>query len=295
MSTPSPAPRRLECDLLVIGSGAGGLSAAVTAAWHGLKVIVAEKEAVLGGTTAWSGGWMWAPLNPLAQRAGIVEDPEAPRTYLRHVLGNNFDEAKVDAFLEAAPRMVAFFEQHTALQFEGGYKIPDTYGNVPGAGTGGRSVIAAPYDARGLGELVTRLRRPMRETTFMGMTIQAGPDLAAFMNVTRSPRAFAPCCPALRPASGRSRPAPARACSCATASLWWGGSCAPPPISGSICGPPRRRCGCCGKAARSAGRCWARPRARWRSAHGGASCSRPAASRTIPSAAAPCSQPTRSI
>ena len=87
---------QVECDLLVIGSGAGGLSAAVTAAWHGLKVIVAEKEPVLGGTTAWSGGWMWAPLNPLAQRAGIVEDPEAPRTYLRHVLGNNFDAARVE-------------------------------------------------------------------------------------------------------------------------------------------------------------------------------------------------------
>lgn len=180
----------IECDLLVIGSGAGGLSAAVTAAWHGLKVIVAEKEPVLGGTTVWSGGWMWVPLNPVAQRAGIAEDPEAPRTYLRHVLGNNFDAARVDAFLAAAPRMVAFFEENTALQFEGGNKIADTYGNAPGAGTGGRSVIAAPYDARGLGTLVRRLRRPMRETTFMGMTIQAGPDLAAFMNVTRSPRAF---------------------------------------------------------------------------------------------------------
>ncbi|MDQ5852576.1 MAG: FAD-dependent oxidoreductase, partial [Chloroflexota bacterium] len=181
---------QLDCDLLVIGSGAGGLAAAVTAAWHDLNVIVAEKEPVLGGTTAWSGGWMWTPLNPLAQRAGIMEDPEAPRTYLRHVLGNTFNEARVNAFLEAAPHMVAFFETHTALQFEGGLKIPDTYGQVPGAGTGGRSVIAAPYDGRGLGDLIHRLRRPMRETTFMGMTIQAGPDLSAFMNVTRSPRAF---------------------------------------------------------------------------------------------------------
>src|SRR4051794_36233698 len=181
---------QVDCDLLVIGSGAGGLSTAVTAAWHGLDVLVAEKEPVLGGTTAWSGGWMWAPLNPLAQRAGIIEDAEAPRAYLRHVLGNNFNEARVDAFLDAAPRMVAFFETHTALQFEGGTRIPDTYGKIPGAGTGGRSVIAAPYDARGLGNLVDRLRRPMRETTFMGMTIQAGTDLAAFMNVTRSPRAF---------------------------------------------------------------------------------------------------------
>jgi choline dehydrogenase-like flavoprotein len=92
-----------ECDVLVVGSGAGGLSAAVTAAFHGLKVIVAEKEPVFGGTTAWSGGWMWAPRNEFARRAGIVEDAELPRTYLRDVLGNNFNEAKVDAFLEAAP------------------------------------------------------------------------------------------------------------------------------------------------------------------------------------------------
>ncbi len=190
MSAEPEMTRQIVCDLLVIGSGAGGLSAAVTAAWHGLKVIVAEKEPVFGGTTAWSGGWMWAPLNPLARRAGITEDPEAPRNYLRHVLGNNFDEAKVTAFLDAAPRMVTFFEKNTALQFEGGTKIPDTYSSAPGAGTGGRSVIAAPYDARGLGDLVHRLRQPMRETTFMGMTIQAGPDLSAFMNVTRSPQAF---------------------------------------------------------------------------------------------------------
>lgn len=181
----------VACDLLVVGSGAGGLSAAVTAAFHGLTVVVAEKEPVFGGTTAWSGGWMWAPRNPLARRAGIAEDVEAPRTYLRHVLGNSFDAARIDAFLEAAPSMVAFFEEHTALRFEDGNRICDTYGAVPGAGTGGRSVIAAPYDARDLGDLVKSLRLPLRETTFMGMTIQAGPDLSAFMTVTRSPKSFA--------------------------------------------------------------------------------------------------------
>ncbi len=181
----------LDCDLLVVGSGAGGLAAAVTAAHHGLRVIVAEKEPVFGGTTAWSGGWIFAPGNPLARRAGIVEDPALARTYLRHVLGPHFDAARVEAFVEAAPRMVAFFEEHTALRFEGGNAIPDTYGNVEGAGTGGRSVIAAPFDARELGPLVERLRPPLRETTFLGLTIQAGPDLRAFMNVTRSPRAFA--------------------------------------------------------------------------------------------------------
>lgn len=68
----------LDCDLLVVGGGAAGLSCAVTAAYHGLQVVVAEKASVLGGATAWSGGWMWAPLNPLSQADGIVEDIDAP-------------------------------------------------------------------------------------------------------------------------------------------------------------------------------------------------------------------------
>ena len=176
----------IDCDVLVVGSGAAGLSAAVTAAWHGLKVIVVEKDPVFGGATAWSGGWAWVPCNPLARRAGIVEDVELPRTYLKHELGERYEPAMIDAFLEAGPRMVAFFEQHTSLQFADGNAIADIHGDTPGAGTGGRSVIAAPYDGRKVGKLLRRLRKTMRETSFMGMPIMAGADLAAFLNLTRS-------------------------------------------------------------------------------------------------------------
>ncbi|MDD0999868.1 FAD-dependent oxidoreductase [Pseudomonas sp. TNT2022 ID1044] len=176
----------VDCDVLIVGSGAAGLSAAVTAAWHGLKVIVVEKDPVFGGATAWSGGWAWVPCNPLARRAGIVEDIEQPRTYLKHELGEQYDPAMIDAFLHAAPHMVAFFEQHTSLQFADGNAIADIHGDTPGAGTGGRSVIAAPYDARKVGKLLKRLRKTMRETSFMGMPIMAGADLTAFLNLTRS-------------------------------------------------------------------------------------------------------------
>lgn len=179
----------MRCDLLVIGSGAAGLCAAVTAAHQGLRVVLAEKDAVFGGTTAWAGGWAWVPGNPPARRAGIEEPPGAARAYLAAVLGNRFDAPRVDAFLTHGPRMVTFLEG-IGLRFEGGTHIPDTYGDMPGAGTGGRSVIAAPYDGRRLGALIHRLRRPLPETAFLGMTIQAGADLRAFLTMTRSPRAF---------------------------------------------------------------------------------------------------------
>ncbi|UVJ43415.1 FAD-dependent oxidoreductase [Pseudomonas sp. LS1212] len=190
MTAPTPRSTTVDCDVLVIGSGAAGLSAAVTAAWHGQKVIVVEKDNVFGGATAWSGGWMWVPCNPLARRAGILEDRSLPRTYLEHELGEQFNPAMIDAFLEAAPNMVAFFEKHTALQFADGNGIADIHGQTPGAGTGGRSVIAAPYNARKLGKLLGRLRKTMRETSFLGMPIMAGQDLTAFLTLTRSWRSF---------------------------------------------------------------------------------------------------------
>ncbi len=137
-------PTQLACDLLVIGSGASGLSAAVAAAHHGLKVILVEKDPVFDGATAWSGGWMWVPGNPLAQRAGIDEDPLLPRTYLKNELGDRYDAARIDAFLDNCGPMVGFFEQHTALQFVDGNAIPDVHGKVAGAGTQGHQVIAAP-------------------------------------------------------------------------------------------------------------------------------------------------------
>jgi succinate dehydrogenase/fumarate reductase flavoprotein subunit len=182
----------ISCDLLVIGAGAGGLSAAVTAAYRGAKVVVAEKADVCGGATAWSGGWMWAPCNPLAAADGVHESTELPRTYLEHRLGANFDATKVDAFLRNAPRMVEFFHDNTRLQFVPGNNIADIYGGTPGAGTGHRSVAPQPIDAYRIPAAVRKMMRwQLYETSFLGMGIMAGPDLQAFLHATRSPKAFA--------------------------------------------------------------------------------------------------------
>ena len=180
----------LDCDLLVIGSGAGGLAAAVSAAHLGLKVIVAEKDPQYGGTTAWSGGWMWVPRNPLATEAGITETLEKPLSYLRHELGDRFEETRARAFLDNGPRMVDFFRRRTALQFIDGNLIPDFHGHTPDAATGGRSVCAAPFDGRRLNTRLHDLKPPLPETTLWGMGIASGAELRHFLNALHQRASF---------------------------------------------------------------------------------------------------------
>ncbi|SDP15488.1 Succinate dehydrogenase/fumarate reductase, flavoprotein subunit [Rhodoferax sp. OV413] len=174
-------------DLLVIGSGAGGLAAAATAAHLGLKVLVVEKEAQYGGTTAWSGGWMWVPRNPLATEAGIQEDIAEPTAYLRQELGTQFDAERVQAFLQQGPRMVDFFRKNTALQFTDGNRVPDFHGRNPHAAQGGRSICAAPFDGRRLGAHIAQLKPPLPETTLWGMGIASGAELRHFFSALRKP------------------------------------------------------------------------------------------------------------
>lgn len=185
VNPPSALPS-LDCDVLVVGSGAGGLSSAVTAAYHGLKVVVVEKADVCGGATSWSGGWAWTPGNPLAKADGVNEDRELFRTYLRHRLGRNYQEDRVEAFLEAVPHMVGFFQDKTSLQFVPGAKIKDIYGSTPGAGTGHRSVGPKPLNARRIKpELRAKMRHQLYETSFLGMGIMAGPDLTKFLSASQ--------------------------------------------------------------------------------------------------------------
>src|SRR5699024_9867317 len=108
----------------------GGLAAAVTAAHHGCRVAVVEKAPVLGGATSWSGGWAWTPGTSFAKKDGVIEEKDQFRTYLKSVIGERYQAENVDAFLDAAPEMVDFFENNTQLQFTPGAAINDIYGNL---------------------------------------------------------------------------------------------------------------------------------------------------------------------
>lgn len=180
-----PAAETVTCDLVVAGSGAGGLAAALTARKHGLEVIVAEKEPMFGGTTALSGGFLWVPNNPVNQAAGAQDTVEAARAYLRHEAGNHFDAPRVDAFLRQGPRMVAFMHEHTEVRFAPSLAFSDYHPSAPGGTPGGRSIVAEPVDGRLLGEDLPKLRPPRPELTLYGLPIGSGNELWHFYRATR--------------------------------------------------------------------------------------------------------------
>ncbi|WBY03572.1 FAD-dependent oxidoreductase [Ramlibacter tataouinensis] len=176
----------VDVDVLVVGSGASGMSAAVTAAAHGLEVLVAEKAPLYGGTTARSGGWLWIPGTRLAREQGLHEPEGAARRYLRHEAGTHFDAARVDAFLRYGPEAIDFFTQRTCLQFDMPPVFPDYHAEAPGGAQGGRSMVTRPFDARELGHRIESLAPPIPELTVFGMMLGSGKELWHFLRAFQS-------------------------------------------------------------------------------------------------------------
>ena len=158
----------LQCDVVVVGSGAAGLACAITAKKRGLKVVVVEKEPVFGGTTALSGGVLWIPLSHHGQQQNPNDTRDSVRQYLMQETGAYFDADAVEAFIENGPKMVDFFERETEMKFVPTL-YPDYHPDVPGGAPVGRSILAQPYDIRRLGSDMARLKPPLRTITFIGM------------------------------------------------------------------------------------------------------------------------------
>jgi 3-oxosteroid 1-dehydrogenase len=148
-----------EVDIVVVGTGAAGLTAALTAAEQGLSALAIEKTAFFGGTTSLSGGVMWIPNNHLMRKAGLEDSPELALEYLKHNIGNRVAGNKLASFVEHAPRMLEFLTKRGFLDvvtFEG---FPDYRAETPGGLSGGRSVEPKVFAGNKLKAWYEGLRR----------------------------------------------------------------------------------------------------------------------------------------
>lgn len=174
-------------DLIVVGAGAAGLSAALSADHLGLKVLVIEKTAYIGGSTAYSGGATWIPNNPHQVAAGAAEPPDQALDYLHHEVGNHGQPALWQAFLRAGPAMVRFMEGHTQLKFSMRALAPDYHPDQPGAALGHRVLDPLDFDARTLGKRLALIRPPIREFTVFGGMMVGRADIPHLFNMLRKP------------------------------------------------------------------------------------------------------------
>ncbi|MDB4281944.1 FAD-dependent oxidoreductase [Paraglaciecola sp.] len=180
-------------DVLVVGSGGAGLTAATVAAIRGLNVILVEKTAVFGGTTAWSGGGIWVPCNSLAKATGLHDGVEQARAYIKGVIGPTVREDLVDAFLDFSPDMVDFLQGNTSVKFSLHEGFADWYQDVPGATTSGRLLAPVEFDGRELGRDLQYLREALHEFNAPAGMMIGFDDMPHIANVKKILEIIAPC------------------------------------------------------------------------------------------------------
>ncbi|WP_310963690.1 3-oxosteroid 1-dehydrogenase [Nocardioides terrisoli] len=156
-----PAPSD-SYDVVVVGAGGAGMSAALAAAHHGLSTVLVEKSEYFGGSTARSGGGVWIPGNYALAEAGQVDpgDRERAGEYLDAIVGDIVPKLRRDTYLDRGPELMDFLREHTPVRFTWVPEYADYLPELPGGRPRGRSVEPVPMDARFLGDELERLHPP---------------------------------------------------------------------------------------------------------------------------------------
>ncbi|GAA5169415.1 3-oxosteroid 1-dehydrogenase [Pseudonocardia eucalypti] len=175
-----------ECDVVVVGSGAAGMTAALAAAHLGLDVVLVEKAGTFGGSTARSGGGVWIPNNAVLRRAGVRDTPDGAATYLATLLGADIPEERRRAFIEHGPATLDLVLELTPLRFAWVPGYADYYPELPGGMPEGRTIEPKPLDAALLGDELPRLNPPYLASP-AGITVTAA-DYKWLNLVARHPR-----------------------------------------------------------------------------------------------------------
>lgn len=175
-----------EYDVIVVGSGAAGMTAALAAAHHGLRTVLIEKAPTFGGSTARSGGGVWIPNNDVLLAEGVPDTPEDASTYLKHITGDVVDDDMRAAFLDNGPAVLRFVLANTPLRLRWVTDYADYYPEAPGGLPTGRSVEPRPLNAAVLGDEVANLTPPYLKAP-TGLTVTQA-DFRWMNLVARHPR-----------------------------------------------------------------------------------------------------------
>ena len=149
-------------DVLIVGSGGGGMTAALAAHASGLDALVVEKSSHFGGSTALSGGGIWVPGAPAQRREGYTPSPEAVVDYLRQITDGLVSESRLRQYVESAPKMLEFLERLSGwceFVWKPGYA--DYYPELPGGSELGSTINVPPIDLRKLGPDQQTLLQPL--------------------------------------------------------------------------------------------------------------------------------------
>lgn len=180
-----------QVDLLVIGSGAAGMTAALAASLEGLDVLLVEKRHVLGGTSALSAGSIWLPNTHHNSDSSFGEDSyDKALTYLRAAVGNRLDQSRVSAFLQKAPEMTLRLEREAGLCLRAYPHHPDYLATLDGATLAGRVLEPVPFDAAVLGNRFADLAPPLPEFTLLGGMMVDRADIGHLLNAAKRPGSF---------------------------------------------------------------------------------------------------------
>jgi 3-oxosteroid 1-dehydrogenase len=178
-----------QTDVVIVGSGAAGMGAALTAAEHGLSAIVVERMTLVGGSSALAGGGMWVPCNHFMTDDGEPDSFDDALRYMEELVGDEppaSSRTRKEAFLRNAPDMVRFLER-CGMRFRRTTGYPDYFPDVPGASVAGRGIESVIFDTTKLGDWASALP-PRRFPRSLPMGTL---DVALMVLAKRHPRGLA--------------------------------------------------------------------------------------------------------
>ncbi len=177
-------------DLVVIGSGGAGFSAALNAAIDGARVLLVERMAHVGGTTALSAATTWVPGTQRGLAVNPDDTPERVATFLNLAVGERSDAKLRQAFIDNGPHAIAKLEANSALQFQVRMLHPDYLSELEGSVLRGRAIEPQPFDGKLLGPNLPLVRNPIPEFTVLGGMMVDRDDIFHLLRLTETWKSF---------------------------------------------------------------------------------------------------------